>query len=112
ASGDETSSSLGDETAALEDEQAVFDKGIPGFTVSGVKSSNADENPYAASVDPTRKATPIVGYAGNQTTFQLGNGTPEPGMTTTTAGTAPGATTIPVANTTNLAAGQPIFIDT
>src|SRR5215475_4412022 len=101
-----------DDTTALEDEQAFFDKGIPGFTVSGVKNSSADENPYAASVDPTRKATPIVGYAGNQTTFQLGNGTPQPGMTTTTAGTAPGATTIPVANTTNLAAGQPIFIDT
>jgi hypothetical protein len=101
-----------DDTSALEDEQAFFDKGIPGFTVSGVKNSNADENPYAASVDPTRKATPIVGYAGNQTTFQLGNGTPEPGMTTTTAGTGPGATTIPVASTTNLAAGQPIFIDT
>ena len=101
-----------DDTTALEDEQAFFDKGIPGFTVSGVKNSSADENPYAASVDSTRKATPIVGYAGNQTTFQLGNGTPQPGMTTTTAGTAPGATTIPVANTTNLAAGQPIFIDT
>jgi hypothetical protein len=101
-----------DDTTALEDEQAFFDKGIPGFTVSGVKNSNADENPYAASVDPTRKATPIVGYAGNQTTFQLGNGTPEPGMTTTTAGTGPGATTVSVASTTNLAAGQPIFIDT
>ncbi|HEY3086899.1 MAG TPA: PKD domain-containing protein [Jatrophihabitantaceae bacterium] len=101
-----------DDTAALEDEQAFFDKGIPGFTVSGVKNSNSDENPYAASVDPTRKATPIVGYAGNQTTFQLGNGTPQPGMTTTTAGTGPGATTISVASTTNLAAGQPIFIDT
>jgi hypothetical protein len=101
-----------DDTTALEDEQAFFDKGIPGFTVSGVKNSNADENPYAAPVDPTRKATPIVGYAGNQTTFQLGNGTPEPGMTTTTAGTGPGATTVPVASTTNLTAGQPIFIDT
>jgi PKD domain len=101
-----------DDTAGLEDEQAFFDKGIPGFTVSGVKNSNADENPYAASVDPTRKATPIVGYAGNQTTFQLGNGTPEPGMTTTIAATVPGATIIPVADTTNLTAGQPIFIDT
>lgn len=101
-----------DDTTALEDEQAFFDKGIPGFTVSGVKNSNADENPYAASVSSARKATPIVGYAGNQTTFQLGNGTPEPGMTTTTADTGPGATTVPVTDTTNLAAGQPIFIDT
>jgi hypothetical protein len=101
-----------DDTTGLEDEQAFFDKGIPGFTVSGVKNSNADENPYAASVDPKRKATPVVGYAGNQTTFQLGNNTPQPGMTTTAADTGPGATTVPVADTTNLAAGQPIFVDT
>jgi hypothetical protein len=101
-----------DDTTALEDEQAFFDKGIPGFTVAGVKNSNADENPYAATVDPTRKATPVVGYAGNQTTFQLGNGTPQPGMTTTAADLAPGATIVPVAATTNLAPGQPIFVDT
>jgi hypothetical protein len=101
-----------DDTTALEDEQAFFDKGIPGFTVAGVKNSNADENPYAATVDPARKATPVVGYAGNQTTFQLGNGTPEPGMTTTAADLAPGATAVPVAATTNLAPGQPIFVDT
>jgi len=101
-----------DDTTALEDEQAFIDKGIPGFTVAGVKNSNADENPYAATVDPTRKATPVVGYAGNQTTFQLGNGTPQPGMTTTAGGTSPGASTVAVAATTNLTAGQPIFIDT
>jgi hypothetical protein len=101
-----------DDTDALEDEQAFFDKGIPGFTVSGVKNSNSDENPYAASVSATRKATPIIGYAGNQTTFQLGNNTPQPGMTTTAAATSAGDTTITVADTTNLTAGQPIFIDT
>jgi hypothetical protein len=107
-----------DDTAALEDEQAFFDKGIPGYTVSGVKNSNADENPYAASVDPTRKATPIVGYAGNQTTFQLGNGTPEPGMTNLVAPANAGDTTVTVVNASNpanpvdLAAGQPFFIDT
>src|SRR5207237_7296989 len=82
-----------DDTDALEDEQAFFDKGIPGFTVSGVKNSNVDENPYAASVGDATKATPIIGYAGNQTTFQLGNGTPQPGMTTTAAGTAAGTST-------------------
>jgi hypothetical protein len=101
-----------DDTDALEDEQAFFDKGIPGFTVSGVKNSNTDENPYAGSVGDATKATPIVGYAGNQTTFQLGNNTPQPGMTTTAAATAPGDTTVKVAAVINLAAGQPFFIGT
>jgi hypothetical protein len=101
-----------DDTDALEDEQAFFDQGIPGFTVSGVKSSNSDENPYAASVSDTRKATPVIGYAGNQTTFQLGNGTPQPGMTTTAAAVSAHDTTVKVASVTNLAPGQPIFIDT
>lgn len=101
-----------DDTDALEDEQAFFDKGIPGFTVSGVKNSNTDENPYAASVSDTTKATPVIGYAGNQTTFQLGNNTPQPGMTTTTATTAAGDTNVKVAVVTNLTAGQPVFIGT
>jgi hypothetical protein len=101
-----------DDTDALEDEQAFFDKGIPGFTVAGVKNSNSDENPYAASVSDATKATPVIGYAGNQTTFQLGNNTPQPGMTTTAAATAAGDTTVKVAVVTNLAAGQPIFIGT
>ena len=101
-----------DDTDGLEDEQAFFDQGIPGFTVSGVKNSNADENPYAASVPDATKATPVIGYAGNQTTFQLGNGTPQPGMTTTAAPVAAGDTTVKVAAVTNLAAGQPIFIGT
>ncbi len=101
-----------DDTDALEDEQAFFNKGIPGFTVSGVKNSGADENPYAASVSDAVKATPIVGYAGNQTTFQLGNNTPQPGMTATAAATAPGDTVVKVAAVTNLAPGQPILIGT
>jgi hypothetical protein len=101
-----------DDTDALEDEQAFFNKGIPGFTVSGVKNSNVDENPYAAPVSDAVKGTPVVGYAGNQTTFQLGNNTPQPGMTTTAAGTAAGDTTVKVVAVTNLAAGQPIFIGT
>jgi PKD repeat protein len=101
-----------DDTAGLEDELAFARLGIPGFTVSGVKNSNADENPYAAGVDATRKATPVVGYAGNQTTFQLGNGTPQPGMTALAADAAAGDTTVKVVAVTNLAAGQPIFVDT
>ena len=101
-----------DDTDALEDEQAFFDQGIPGFTVSGVKSSNSDENPYAASVGDARKATPVVGYAGNQSTFQLGNGTPQPGMTTTAVAAAAGDTNVKVGDVSNLTAGQPIFIGT
>lgn len=96
----------------LEDEQAFFDKGIPGFTVSGVKNSGKDENPYVDSVGDLTKETPIVGYAGNQTTFQLGNATPQPGMTSTAEATDPGARTVTVADATNFTAGQPIFVDT
>lgn len=105
-------SPIRDDAEGLEDEQAFFNKGIPGFTVSGVKNSNADENPYASAVAATRKATPVIGYAGNQTTFQLGNGTPQPGMTTLGAPSAAGDTTVTVADATNLTAGQPIFVDT
>jgi PKD domain len=101
-----------DDTSGLEDEQAFFDQGIPGFTVSGVKNSNIDENPYAASVSATTKATPIVSYAGNQTTFQIGDNTPVAGMTTTDAPTAVGDTIVKVDSVTNLAVGNPIFIDT
>jgi hypothetical protein len=101
-----------DDSDALEDEQAFFDRGIPGFTVSGAKNSNTDENPYGATVSDAVKATPVIGYAGNQTTFQLGNNTPQAGMTTTAAGTAAGDTTVRVAAVTNLAAGQPVFIGT
>lgn len=101
-----------DDTSALEDEQAFFDKGIPGFTVSGVKNSSSDENPYAASVSAATKATPIVGYAGNQSTFQIGDNTPVAGMTTTAAAAQAGDTTVAVASTASLAAGEPVFIDT
>ena len=100
------------DTTATEDEQAFFDKGIPGFTVSGVKNSGSDENPYAASVGAATKATPIIGYAGNQTTFQVGDNTPVAGMTTTAAPAAAGDTNVKVTDVTNLAPGQPIFIDT
>jgi hypothetical protein len=100
-----------DDTDGLEDEQAFFAKGVPGFTVSGVKNSNADENPYAASVSATIKNTPVIGYAGNQTTWQLGGGTPVAGMTTAADATAAGATTVKVASVANLAVGNAIFID-
>jgi PKD domain len=96
----------------LEDERAFFERGIPGFTVSGVKNSGTDENPYPAAVSDQIKATPVVGYAGNQTTFQLGNGTPEPGLTAVAAGTAAGDRTVRVAAVANLAAGQPILVGT
>ena len=100
------------DTTATEDEQAFFDRGIPGFTVSGVKNSGSDENPYAAPVSAATKATPIIGYAGNQTTFQIGDNTPVGGMSTTAAPAAAGDTNVKVTDVTNLAAGEPIFIDT
>jgi hypothetical protein len=100
-----------DDTDALEDEQAFFAKGVPGFTVSGVKNTTIDENPYAASVSSTIKSTPVIGYAGNQTTFQLGGGTPVAGMTTAAAATAAGDTVVKVASVANLAVGNAIFID-
>ncbi len=83
--------------------------------MSGVKNSNSVENPYSTTdprVTDARRATPVIGYAGNQTTFQLGNNTPQPGMTTVAAATAPGDTNVTVADATNLTAGQPIFVDT
>lgn len=101
-----------DDTVALEDEQAFASLGIPGFTVSGVKNSGAEENPYASTVSDATKATPVVGYAGNQTTFQIGNGTPQPGMTATAADAAAGESTVKVVSVTNLAAGQPMLIGT
>src|SRR6266542_4847532 len=103
-----------DDTDAVEDEQAFFDQGIPGFTVSGLKDSNADENPYTASVNAGTKATPIVDYAGNSTTFQLGNGTPQAqgvSLTTLSAAAAAGATNIKIASNAELAVGSVISID-
>jgi hypothetical protein len=100
-----------DDADGLEDQKAFFDLGIPGFTVSGVKNSTLDENPYPATTAATIRATPIVSYAGNQTTFQIGNGPPA-GMTTTTQATAVGATQVSVAAGSVLTADQPVFIDT
>jgi hypothetical protein len=104
-------SSVRDDTDALEDEQAFFNKGIPGFTVSGVKNSTIDENPYPSTVSANIRSTPIIGYAGNQTTFQLGGSTPAAGMTTTAAASNAGDTNVKVASVTNLAVGNAVFID-
>ena len=104
-----------DDTDAVADEQAFFDKGIPGFTVSGVKDSNADDNPYAAAVNAGIKATPIVGYTGASTTFQIGNGAPQaPGVqqTTMSAASTAGATVVKIASNADLAVGSAIAIDT
>jgi PKD domain-containing protein len=104
-----------DDTDAVEDEQAFFNRGIPGFTVGGAKDSNSDENPYAAAVNAGTKATPVVSYAGNGTTFQLGNGTPQAqgvSMTTLSAAAAAGATNIKVGSNADLAVGSVIAIDT
>jgi hypothetical protein len=109
-----TYSPVRDDTDPVEDEQAFFNLGIPGFTVGGVKDSNTDENPYAASVNPGAKATPVVDYAGNSTTFQLGNGTPQAqgvSLTTLSAATAAGATNIKIASNAELAVGSIIAID-
>jgi hypothetical protein len=103
-----------DDTDAVADEQAFFNKGIPGFTVSGVKDSSADDNPYADAVNAGTKATPIVGYTGASTTFQVGNGTPQaPGvqMTTTSTAAAEGDTNIKIGSNTDLAVGSVIAID-
>jgi PKD domain len=101
-----------DDTDGLEDEQPFAALGIPGFTVSGVKNSNADENPYPASVSAAIKDAPVVSYAGNQTTFQLGNAIPQPGMTTLAAPAAAGDSAVRAAAVANLAAGQPILLGT
>jgi PKD repeat protein len=53
----------------------------------------------------------VLGYAGNQTTFQLGGATPVAGMTTTAAPVSPGDTTVKVASVGNLAPGNAIFVD-
>jgi len=56
------------------DQVAFLSKGIPGFNVFGGFDSNADENPYPATA--VNKPT-IFQYTGYDTTFQIGNGTPQ-----------------------------------
>jgi hypothetical protein len=98
---------------STEDDAAAFwNLGIPGFSVGGVQDSNADENPYAASVSASRKATPVLQYTGGGTAFELASNVPAGGMTTLGAASAAGDTTVTVASATNLTAGQPFFVDT
>lgn len=103
-----------DDSDADDDQQAFINKGIPGFTVSGVKDSGPDENPYAAGVSPGIKAIPITQYVNNGTTFQIGDGTPQaPGIQLTTLAAAPaaGATNIRINSNTDLAVGSVIVVD-
>jgi hypothetical protein len=95
-----------------EDEASIFwNLGIPGFSVGGVQDSNIDENPYPSTISANIRATPIRQYAGGGTGFELASNVPVAGMTTLSAATAPGATTVTVASAANLIAGQPFFVD-
>jgi PKD domain-containing protein len=103
-----------DDTDADDDQQAFFNKGIPGFTVSGVKDSGPDENPYAAGVNAGIKAIPITQYVNTGTTFQIGDGTPQaPGIQLTTLAAAPaaGATNLRIGSNNDLAVGSVIVVD-
>ncbi|HKE81855.1 MAG TPA: PKD domain-containing protein [Solirubrobacteraceae bacterium] len=62
-----------DDTIGRFDQVAFLSEGIPGFNVFGGYDSNADDNPYPASV---ANKPPILQYTGYGTTFQIGNGTP------------------------------------
>jgi hypothetical protein len=96
-----------------EDEASIFwNLGIPGFSVGGVQDSNIDENPYASTVSASVRSTPVLQYTGGGTSFELASGVPTAGMTTLSAATAAGDTTVTVASATNLIAGQPFFVDT
>jgi hypothetical protein len=96
-----------------EDEASIFwNLGIPGFSVGGVQDSNIDENPYPATTSTSIKSTPVLQYTGGGTSFELASNVPAAGMTTLAAPTAAGDTTVTVANSANLVAGQPFFVDT
>ena len=58
------------------------------------------------------RSTPVLGYTGAHTSFAFASGVPAAGMSTTSAATAVGATTVPVASGAVFTAGQPFFIDT
>jgi len=91
---------------------ALWAKGIPGFSVGGIQDDNSVENPYPAATSDAIKATPVIQHLGG-TSLQIGNESSlTAGMTTTSAATAGGATTVPVAAVTNLVAGQPFMVDT
>jgi PKD domain len=96
-----------------EDEASIFwNLGIPGFSVGGVQDSNIDENPYPATTDASIRSTPVLQYTGGGTAFELASNVPTAGMTVLTATTASGDTTVTVASSASLIAGQPFFVDT
>lgn len=102
---------------STEDPAAPFwSQGIPGFSVGGVQDTNAVENPYPSTTSDAIKATPVIQHMGG-TSLQIGNeGSTSsgaiPGMTTSSAATAVGDTTVKVASAANFVAGQPFMIDT
>jgi len=96
-----------------EDEASIFwDLGIPGFSVGGVQDSNIDENPYPSTTSASIRSTPVLGYTGGGTSFELGSGVPAAGMTSLAAASAAGDTNVKVTSVTNLVAGQPFFVGT
>jgi hypothetical protein len=95
------------------DEASIFwNLGIPGFSVGGVQDSNIDENPYPATTSASIRSTPVLQYTGGGTSFELASNVPAAGMTTLASPAAAGDTTVTVANSANLVAGQPFFVDT
>jgi hypothetical protein len=91
---------------------ALWNQGIPGFSVGGVQDTNSVENPYPASTSDSIKATPVIQHLGG-TSLQIGNESSlTAGMTTSSAATAAGDTNVKVAAVTNLVAGQPFMVDT
>jgi hypothetical protein len=105
----------GDEALIKSTEDAAgsfWSAGIAGFSVGGDIDSNLTENPYPASTAAAIRSTPVLGYTGAHTSFALASGVPAAGMSTTSAATAVGATSVPVAAGANFTAGQPFFIDT
>ena len=98
---------------STEDAAAPFwSQGIPGFSVGGAIDSSVAENPYLPTAAISVRSTPIIGYTGANTSFMLASGVPAAGMSTLSAATAVGATTVTVGTGSNFTAGQPFFVDT
>jgi PKD domain len=91
---------------------ALWEKGVPGFSVGGIQDDNSVENPYPASVSAAQKATPVLQHLGG-TSLQIGNESAlTGGMTTLGAASTGGTSTVTVASATNFVAGQPFMVDT
>jgi hypothetical protein len=98
---------------STEDDAASFwNLGIPGFSVGGIQDSNIDENPYPSTTSAAIRSTPVLQYSGGGTSFELASNVPAAGMSTLSAPTAIGDTTVTVGAGTNFTAGQPFFVDT